>query len=205
MNTLANARHCPTLADALWPRHATARDILLAVAGTALLALSAKLQVPFWPVPMTMQTYVVLVLGMAYGWRLGMATIILYLLEGVAGLPVFAGTPRLGTGLAYIAGPTGGYLIGFIAAAGVAGWLAERGWDRGFGLTFLGMTIAHALIFVGGLAWLSRLFGLERALSVGLYPFLAATIAKTFLGVVTMPVAWRLMASATARPPDSKR
>jgi biotin transport system substrate-specific component len=103
------------------------QQVLLAIAGSLLLWVSAKVQVPFWPVPMTMQTFVVLGLGAAFGWRLGMATVALYLLEGAMGLPVFAGTPEKGIGLAYMAGPTGGYLAGFVVAAGITGWLAEKG------------------------------------------------------------------------------
>ena len=104
--------------------------MLLALVGTLALTVSAKTQIPFWPVPMTMQTFVVLVIGMAYGARLGVATIALYLLEGALGLPVFAGTPEKGVGLAYMMGPTGGYLLGFVAGAWLCGWLAERGFDR---------------------------------------------------------------------------
>jgi biotin transport system substrate-specific component len=115
-----------TLADALWSPAAgstTVRAIVLAVIGSILLTISAKIQVPFWPVPMTIQTFVVLVLGVAYGWRLAGATVLLYLAQGALGLPVFAA----GGGLAYMAGPTGGYLVGFLLAALVVGWLAERG------------------------------------------------------------------------------
>ena len=104
--------------------------MLLALVGTLALTVSAKTQIPFWPVPMTMQTFAVLVIGMAYGGtRLGVATIALYLLEGALGLPVFAGTPK-GLGLAYMMGPTGGYLLGFVAGAWLCGWPAERGFDR---------------------------------------------------------------------------
>jgi biotin transport system substrate-specific component len=184
------------LATALWPQASAYRNALLAVVGSLLLTLSAKMQIPFWPVPMTMQTYVVLVLGMAFGPRLGVATVLVYLLEGAIGLPVFAGTPEKGIGLAYMAGPTGGYLVGFVAAAALAGWLAQRGWDRSLGSTFIAMTLAHAVIFIGGLAWLAVLFGFEKALAVGLYPFLAATLAKTLLGTITMPLAWRLLRAA---------
>ena len=185
--------HPALLATALWPRASLYRDLLLAFGGSLLLAVSAKIQVPFWPVPMTMQTYVVLVLGMAFGWRLGIATVGLYLLEGALGLPVFAGTPEKGIGVAYMMGPTGGYLVGFAAAAALAGWLAERGWDRSLGTTFLAMALAHAVIFACGLAWLTVLFDFGKALAVGLYPFLAATLAKTLLGTITMPLAWRLL------------
>ena len=128
----ADAGRDNTLAAALLPRRATALAgaALLALAGSLLLTLSAKVQVPFYPVPITMQSLVVLCLGATLGARLGAATVVLYLLEGALGLPVFAGTPERGIGLAYMAGPTGGYLIGFVAAAYLVGLLAERGWDR---------------------------------------------------------------------------
>ena len=122
----------PTLIDTLWPAEAVkpVRLVVLALVGTLVLAISAKIQVPFYPVPMTMQTFVVLVIGMTYGWRMGGATILLYLAEGAVGLPVFAGTPEKGIGVAYMLGGTGGYLLGFLIAATACGWLAERGWDR---------------------------------------------------------------------------
>ncbi len=107
------------------------RNAVIALAATGLLTLSAKVQVPFYPVPMTMQSLVVLVIGAAFGWRLGMATVMFYLLQGLAGLPVFAGTPEKGVGLAYMMGPTGGYLIGFVAAAFVTGFLVRLRLARG--------------------------------------------------------------------------
>jgi len=193
----------PTLLDVLSPRlsrPATAgRDVALAIAGTLLLTLSAKLQIPFWPVPMTMQTFVVLVLGTAFGWRLGAATVALYLLEGTLGLPVFAGTPERGLGLAYMMGPTGGYLAGFLAAAMLCGRLAERGWDRSVWRTALAMTIGHVLILFLGWAWLAVLIGPQKAYLTGVAPFYAATVAKTLLAVVALPLAWKLSASRTSR------
>ena len=185
----------PTLATALWPADTVnarvARNVLLALVGTLALTVSAKTQIPFWPVPMTMQTFVVLVIGMAYGARLGVATIALYLLEGALGLPVFAGTPEKGLGLAYMTGPTGGYLLGFAAGAWLCGWLAERGFDRSPVKTLLAMSLGHALIFVCGVAWLAQLIGFEKAFATGVVPFWAATIAKTLLGVATLPLAWK--------------
>lgn len=180
----------PTLSAALWPRRDIARNVLLALAGSVLLALSAKVQIPFWPVPMTMQTYVVLVLAMAYGWRLGGATMLLYLAEGALGLPVFAGTPEKGIGLAYMMGPTGGYLAGFVMAAVVAGMLAERGWDRSWLRAGVVMLIGHAVVFAAGVAWLATLVGLGQAVALGFTPFIAATLAKIMLGLATMPLAW---------------
>jgi len=187
----------PTLVSTLWPAPSggsrAARNVLLALVGTLALTVSAKTQIPFWPVPMTMQTFVVLVIGMAYGTRLGVATIALYLLEGALGLPVFAGTPEKGVGLAYMMGPTGGYLLGFVAGAWLCGWLAERGFDRSPLKALLAMGLGHALIFVFGVAWLTWLVGFEKAVVVGVAPFWAATIAKTLLGVVTLPLAWKLI------------
>ncbi|MBM3573115.1 MAG: biotin transporter BioY [Alphaproteobacteria bacterium] len=186
----------PTLLGSIWPVAShlrLLRAVILMLLGTALLTLSAKIQVPFWPVPMTMQTYVVLVLGMAYGARLVSATLILYLVEGALGLPVFAGTPERGIGIAYMFGPTGGFLIGFVAAGLALGWLAEHGWDRSVARTFAAMLIGHAIIFVLGLAWLTDIVGWERALAGGLYPFWAATLLKTALGAATLPLAWRLL------------
>lgn len=183
-----------TLIGALWPAEVPGgvlRAVLLAVFGTAMLTLSAKIQVPFWPVPMTMQTFVVLVIGMAYGWRLAGATVMLYLVEGAVGLPVFAGTPERGLGLAYMTGPTGGYLVGFAAAAVILGWLAERGWDRTLGRTFAAMALGHAVILACGVFWLASMVGWDRAVAVGLTPFWAATVLKTALGAAVLPLAWR--------------
>lgn len=165
--------------------------MLLALVGTLALTVSAKTQIPFWPVPMTMQTFVVLVIGMAYGSRLGVATVALYLLEGTLGLPVFAGTPEKGIGLAYMMGPTGGYLLGFVAGAWLCGWLAERGFDRSPLRTLIAMSLGHALIFVFGVTWLAQPIGFDKAVAAGVVPFWAATIAKTLLGVVTLPLAWK--------------
>jgi biotin transport system substrate-specific component len=167
--------------------------VLLTLVGTLLLTISAKTQIPFWPVPMTMQTYIVLVLGMAYGARLGVATVGVYLVFGAMGLPVFAGTPEKGVGLAYMLGPTGGYLMGFLVAAWLCGALAARGFDRGFVKTLIAMSIGHVVIFMFGVAWLAQLMGFTKAFAVGVAPFWAATIAKTLLGVVTLPLAWKLL------------
>ncbi|MQX37742.1 biotin transporter BioY [Roseospira navarrensis] len=190
-----------TLAQALWPTGARSdgalspalRAVLLAVAGSLLLTLSAKVQIPMWPVPMTMQTFAVLVIGAAYGWKLGGATVALYLAEGAMGLPVFANTPERGIGLAYMMGPTGGYLMGFMASAMVLGWLAERGWDRSIGGTLAGMTLGTALIFGLGFAYLSTLIGAEAAWTAGVMPFLLGAALKIALAAAVLPLAWRLV------------
>ncbi len=185
----------PTLSSAFWPagKRAWSRHAALAVGGSLALWVSAKIQVPFWPVPMTMQTLVVLMLGMAYGTRLGLATVLLYLAEGAAGLPVLAGTPERGVGLAYMMGPTGGYLIGFVLAVAFVGYLAERGWDRSVPRAAAAMLLGHVLLFVPGVAWLAGLIGWQRAVELGLEPFVAATLLKTALGFSLMPAAWSLV------------
>ena len=186
-----------TLAGVLWPAesaHKALRFAVLAVVGTLLLTLAAKIQVPFYPVPMTMQTLVVLGLGMAYGWRLGGATLLLYLAEGAVGLPVFAGTPEKGIGLAYMLGGTGGYLLGFVLAAAACGYLAERGWDRNVLTTALAMLIGNVLIYVPGLFWLGTLFGWDKPIFAwGLTPFLLGDLLKLVLAAALLPLAWKLV------------
>jgi biotin transport system substrate-specific component len=170
--------------DALWPARGAgraARAMLLAVAGSALLTLSAKLQVPFYPVPMTMQTLVVLLIGLGFGARLGAATVLLYLAEGAAGLPVFAGTPDKGIGLAYMVGPTGGYLLGFVLAAALTGWIAERRRDpEALVMAVIGGSLA---IYLPGVLWLASFVGFEQALDLGLVPFLWADVLKAALAI----------------------
>ena len=191
---MLDARLPGTLIDAAWSNSTTARRVGLVAAvvgGVCLLTLSAKLQVPFYPVPMTMQTLVVLMIGMAYGRVLGTATVVAYLLAGAAGLPVFAGTPERGIGLAYMMGPTGGYLVGFLVSAWLMGALAERGWSNSFLLSATAMIIGHAVILAAGVAWLAALLGPEKAIAVGLVPFLATTAVKCALGALAVPPIWR--------------
>ena len=184
--------HAP-LALAAPRTSSTAYRIALVVAGSLLLTLSAKIQIPFWPVPMTMQPYVVLVLGMALGPRLGTAAVVLYLLQGALGLPVFAGTPEKGIGLAYMAGPTGGYLVGFVVAAAVSGLMAGRGLDRHPLGALLTATVGMALIYACGLAWLSSLIGWDKAVTFGAVPFVLGDALKILLAMVTLPLAWRAL------------
>ncbi|CCQ73710.1 biotin transporter BioY [Magnetospira sp. QH-2] len=187
----------PTLLSAALPAqrdNAIVRGLFIAFAGSLLLTLSAKLQVPFWPVPMTMQPLVVLMIGAAFGPRLGMATVALYLLEGAAGLPVFAGTPEKGIGLAYMAGPTGGYLLGFLLSAGLVGHLAQRGWDRHVLTTVASMVFGMLVIYGLGVSYLASLIGLEKALMFGMVPFLAGDAVKIILAAAILPGAWKLLA-----------
>jgi biotin transport system substrate-specific component len=184
-----------TLASALWPtgeRASVLRAITLAAAGSILLTISAKLQVPFWPVPMTMQTMVVLVLGFTLGPVLGGASVLLYLAEGMLGLPVFAGTPEKGIGLAYMAGPTGGYLAGFLVATLVLGALAERGWGRRPITALAGLLVGDVLIYGCGVTWLSVLLGWEEAVAFGIVPFLAGEGLKVALAAALLPLSWRV-------------
>jgi biotin transport system substrate-specific component len=160
--------------------------VVLALLGSVLLTLSAKTQVPFWPVPMTMQTFVVLLIGMTYGSRLAGATVLFYLCEGAAGLPIFAGTPERGIGLAYMAGPTGGYLFGFLLAAVVVGWLAERGWRRSVWRIAAAAALGHIVMLAPGLAWLATAIGWSRAWDLGIEPFILATIIKTALATAAI-------------------
>lgn len=190
--------HHPSLLDALWHTDDTAskilRGVVLAVVGTVLLTLSSKIQVPFFPVPMTMTTFVVLGLGMAYGWRLGGATLLLYMAEGAMGLPVFAGTPEKGIGLAYMLGGTGGYLLGYVFAAMATGYLAEKGWDRTMLGTALAMLIGNAIIYVPGLLYLGALYGWDKPIiEWGFTPFVLGDAIKLSLAAMAMPLAWKFV------------
>lgn len=185
----------PVLADAvLGQRAGLVGKVALAVAGSLVLWASAKVQVPFYPVPITLQTLVVLGFGMAVGWRLAGATLALYLFEGLIGMPVFAGTPEKGLGLAYVMGPTGGYLAGYLVAAVLVGWLAERGWGRSVVSTVGAMILGNAVIYALGVFWLASLMGWDKpVLEWGLYPFLLGDLLKIGLAAALLPGAWQLI------------
>ncbi|MEC8128383.1 MAG: biotin transporter BioY [Pseudomonadota bacterium] len=200
---VSSQRRYPTLADAaMAPRFADDRtlsvlaQIVLVLAGSALLAISAQIKIPLYPVPVTGQTLVVLMIGMAYGSRLGAATLLAYLVEGGMGLPVFAGG---GAGWATLAGPTGGYLIGFLVAAFLLGLLAERGMGRGPVSTALAMIVGTALIYVFGVTHLSGFIGFEKAVAAGLLPFLYGDALKLIVAAGLMPLAWRGVRALTAK------
>lgn len=166
--------------------------VILTVCGAILLTVSAKVQVPFWPVPMTLQSLAVLVLASAFGTRLGLLSVGLYLAAGAAGLPVMAYTPECGLGLSYMVGPTGGYLVGFALATALVGALADRGWDRSLYRAGVAMTLGGAVILLSGWAWLAWLIGPGQALEVGVLPFLPAEVIKITIAMALLPFAWTL-------------
>jgi len=176
-------------------RHRTfAFKALAVIAGSALLWLSARAQVPFWPVPMTMQTLAVLALAAAFGRNLGLAAVMLYLAEGALGLPVFANAPQAGSGLAYMAGPTGGYLAGFALAAALVGACADRGWTRRPLAAFAVMLAGVVAIYIPGLLWLSRFTGgLEGAIMAGAVPFIPGDLLKAAIAALGLPAILRLL------------
>ena len=147
--------------------------------GTVLLTISAKIKIPFYPVPMTMQTFVVLFLGISFGYKIGVATILLYLFEGLLGLPVFSNSPEKGIGITYFTGPTMGYLIGFIFASLLAGYFK---YNSNYFLTFIKLTISTSIIYILGVLWLGNLIGWDKpVLQFGVYPFLFAELFKLML------------------------
>ena len=164
-------------------------NISLILGGSVFIALSAQFAIG-WPVPFTLQTFAVLMLGALFGAKLGSMSVGLYLLEGLSGLPVFA---HWRGGLAVILGPTGGFLIGFLAAVYITGFLAEMGWDRRFITTILAMLAGNILIYTFGIMHLTHLIGFQQALAVGLYPFIAGAVAKIVFAAALLPAAWRLL------------
>jgi biotin transport system substrate-specific component len=179
--------HHGVMIEAVWLKSGVGREVALILGGSLLIALSAQLQfvLPFSPVPIT-----VLLLGALYGSRRGPATVVTYLALGVMGLPVFAG----GTyGVARLVGPTAGYLVGFLAAAFVVGFLSERGWDRKPWTTAVSMIIGNGMIYVAGVLWLSRFVGWQAVLSTGVLPFLAGDALKIALATILLPTGWKLL------------
>ena len=161
------------------------KKLFLAILGTILLAISAKIKIPFWPVPMTMQTFVVLLLGVLYGWKLGLLTVSLYLIEGIAGLPVFAGTPEKGIGLMYFTGTTMGYLIGFLVAVFLMGFFT---FSNNFLKNFLKVVFSVSFIYLLGLLWLGSIIGWDKPVfKLGAQPFLLAELFKVLILTILIP------------------
>ena len=161
-----------------------AKVILIALVGSFLLAISAKIKIPFYPVPMTMQTFVILFLGITLGSKIGLFTVSIYLLEGIYGIPVFAGTPEKGVGLIYFMGPTMGYLIGFLIATFLAGYLNLK---TNIFLIFIKLTLSVSTIYILGMLWLGSLIGWDKPIfELGAAPFLLAELFKiTLLAIST--------------------
>jgi biotin transport system substrate-specific component len=183
-----------TVADVLRPsekRRAGFYDIVLIIGGSLLIALCAQVAIPLWPVPVTGQTFAVLMIAALLGCRRGCFAVLAYITEGAAGLPVFAHGKA---GFAVLSGPTAGYLVGFIAAAYIVGLLAEKGWDRRIGTTVLAMVLGNIAIYAFGLLWLCCLMGINRTvLTEGLYPFILGDLLKIVLAAILLPTGWKLL------------
>ena len=172
---------------------------LIALLGSILLTISAKIKIPFYPVPMTMQTFVVLFLGISFGYKIGLATVSLYLIEGIVGLPVFSNSPEKGVGIIYFTGPTMGYLIGFLPAVFLTGYLKLDDWTKKenrnvefFFINLLKLLISVSVIYLLGLLWLSNLIGFEKAILFGFKPFWIAELFKILLLAFLTPLVLKL-------------
>jgi len=184
-----------TYSDILRPKAQSAAvcyDAALIMAGSMVIALCAQLAVwlPFSPVPVTGQTFAVLIVGALLGSKRGAIAVVVYLLEGACGLPVFASARA---GLPILLGPTGGYLLGFLPAAWVTGFLAQRGFDRKTWTTAAAMTVGTVFIYLFGVAWLAAMVGTSTAITAGLYPFVPGAVCKIILAALTLPFGWKLL------------
>ncbi len=187
-----NVHQPTTMVDVFWAESSAARDFMLILVGSLVVALSAQISVPlpFSPVPVTGQTFGVLLVGALLGSRRGALSLLAYLGEGALGLPVFAG----GTGgLVRLAGPTGGYLLGFVAAAFLVGRLCERGWDQRLLTAGAAMLVGNAIIYLFGLPWLARFVGPDKVLALGLLPFIPGDLLKLTLAALALPGGWALV------------
>ncbi len=186
-----------TLADALWPETSApqaVRFVVLALVGSVLMTVASKIQVPFFPVPMNLGTFAVMAISAAYGSRLAVATMLLFLAQGAMGLPVFVGTPEKGIGLAYMLGSTGGYLAGYVVAAFIIGYVAERVGPASVFKLGAAMLAGDVVIFALGVAWLGMLFGWDKpVLEWGLYPFIYGDLTKIALAACGVPAVWALI------------
>ena len=158
--------------------------VFIALIGSIALAVSSKIRIPFYPVPMTMQTLVVLIIGISFGWKLGLATVSLYLFEGIIGLPVFSGTPEKGLGLIYFTGPTMGYLLGFLVAVYISGKFI---YDNNLLKNFFKILFATSFIYILGLTWLGNLIGWDKPIfQLGAQPFLLAELFKILIATFAL-------------------
>ena len=188
------------LADAFGATEGSAlriKQALLVIGGIAALAIAAKIKIPMWPVPITMGTFAVLTIGAAYGARLGLVTILGYMLVGALGFDVFAGSSAEKYGLTYMMGGTGGYLVGYVLATVALGLAARRGLDRNVGGMALALLIGNALIYIPGLLWLGVLYGWDKPiLEWGLTPFLVGDAIKLALAALLVPAVWKMVGRA---------
>jgi biotin transport system substrate-specific component len=188
------------LVEAFAPRDGTqlrVKQVALVILGIAILAIAAKIKVPMWPVPITMGTFAVLTIGAAYGARLGLVTILGYMIIGALGFDVFAGSSAEAYGLSYMMGGTGGYLLGYVMATVALGWFARAGWDRSAGKMALAMLAGNVIIYVPGLIWLGMLYGWDKPiLQWGLTPFLIGDALKLALAAALLPALWKLVGRA---------
>jgi biotin transport system substrate-specific component len=166
------------------------KNIFIALIGTIILAISAKIKIPFYPVPMTMQTLVVLLIGISLGWKLGVFTVALYLFEGIIGLPVFSGTPEKGLGIVYFLGPTMGYLLGFLVAVYFAGLFK---YNKNLFINFFKLIFSISFIYILGILWLGSIIGWNKPLfELGVQPFLYAELFKVLLVLFSIPIIKKL-------------
>ena len=192
------------LATTVWPHGANRvlQAVVLVLVGTAILAISAKVKVPFWPVPMTLQTLAVLLIGAAYGSRLAVATVLAYIAEGMLGLPVFTNTPPAVAGPLYLLGPTAGFIMSWVLVAAIVGFATDRGWDRSAVRLGAAMLAAIAVQFALGFAWLAWFaalpsgaagVGAATAFAAGVAPFLLGDALKVVLAALVIPASWSLV------------
>ncbi len=198
---MALALNDEVLTEAFGPSKGAAlrvKQVTMVVLGIVALAIFAKIKVPMWPVPITMGTFAVLTIGATYGPRLGLATILGYMIVGALGFDVFAGSAADNAGLTYMMGSTGGYLVGYVLATLALGFAARAGWDRSVSLMAVALLLANALIYLPGVAWLSVLYGnsLTWAVEVGLVPFLIGDALKLGLAALLVPGLWKLIGTA---------
>ncbi len=191
------------LATAVWPENVSRilQAVILVLAGTAILAISAKVKVPFWPVPMTLQTFAVLLIAGAYGSRLAFATVLAYIAEGMLGLPVFTNTPPAIAGPLYMLGPTAGFIVSWLLVAVIVGTAADRGWDRSPVRLGAAMLVAVVVQFAIGFAWLAWFaqipnatgIGAAKAFAGGVAPFILGDVLKVVLAALIIPASWSLV------------
>ena len=200
---MASLTQTHVLAETILPQDGVARlgkQVALVVAGVALMWIAAKIKLPMWPVPATMQTFVLLTIGASYGVRLSVITLLAYVAVGALGFDVFTNSSTDNNGLSYMLGATGGYLVGFVAAAAVMGWLAGRGWDRSFTFALPMMLIGLAIVYAFGLPWMAYLFaetrGMAWVIQWGFTNFIPFEVAKVALAALMFPAIWKLVGQA---------